>query len=788
MNISTSWLREWSDPNVSDIDLAEKLTMAGLEVDKIGPVAPDFEGVVVGVVVSCERHPNADKLSLCIVDIGKGSNLQIICGAPNVRKGLKVAVATVGAVLPNNFKIKKAKLRGVESVGMICSEVEIGLSDEHEGIMELDSSAPLGENLRCFLDLDENIIEFDLTPNRGDCFSVLGVAREVCAIYDLALPKREYRAKVTGRRTFNSTISSPKACPKYLTRIIEGIDTAAKTPQWMAQRLLRSSQQLHSPVVDITNYVLLELGQPMHAFDLKKINGNINVRMAKDGEKIELLNEQTVALRGDTLVISDQHSAIAIAGVMGGISTATEDDSTEILLESAFFDPISIFGVARSYSLHTESSLRFERGVDYELTHRAMERATELVLEICGGKASEINQCIDASSLPTIEQINITSEKISRVLGFELDPAWIESKFKSLHFDTISHGNSSWTIDPPSFRFDIRLQADLIEELVRLYGYDKVPVHNLSSTVNISSANQTQITSHDISHSLVNRGYQEVITYSFISNEYHDLINLDSVKIKLKNPISDDMSIMRSSLWPGLLQTVQTNQRRGYNNARFFESGLCFKGVSVDQQEQKIAGIVCGQRYDLQWGSTERNVDFFDLKSDVESLLNLSAKGYQFEAAEHPALQVGQTAKISNQGKVIGWAGALSPLIQKKLSLPSVFLFELNQIDIQDKEISTFKPYSAYQASHRDIAVVVGKDVNAEQLINSINSLKQNYLIDVKLFDVYEDENIGKDRKSMALNLIYQSSDITLTDDQLNQQVNEVVAHLVSKFSAKLRE
>ena len=417
-----------------------------------------------------------------------------------------------------------------------------------------------------------------------------------------------------------------------------------------------------------------------------------------------------------------------------------------------------------------------------------MERATELVLEICGGKASEINQCIDASSLPTIEQINITSEKISRVLGFELDPAWIESKFKSLHFDTISHGNSSWTIDPPSFRFDIRLQADLIEELVRLYGYDKVPVHNLSSTVNISSANQTQITSHDISHSLVNRGYQEVITYSFISNEYHDLINPDSAKIALKNPISDDMSIMRSSLWPGLLQTVQTNQRRGYNNARFFESGLCFKGVSVDQQEQKIAGIVCGQRYDLQWGSTERNVDFFDLKSDVESLLNLSAKGYQFEAAEHPALQVGQTAKISNQGKVIGWVGALSPVIQKKLSLPSVFLFELNQIDIQDKEISTFKPFSAYQASHRDIAVVVGKDVKAEQLINSISSLKQNYLIDVKLFDVYEGENIGKDRKSMALNLIYQSSDITLTDDQLNQQVNEVVAHLVSKFSAKLRE
>ena len=480
MNISTRWLREWVDPKVSDIELSEKLTMAGLEVERVGPVAPPFEGLVVGLVVSSIKHPNADKLSLCEVDIGVDSNLQIICGAPNVRKDLKVVVATVGSVLPNNLKIKKAKLRGVESRGMICSEAEIGLSDCHDSIMELDSSAILGENVRTCLDLDDHIIEIDLTPNRGDCFSVLGVAREVCANYDLSLFLKNYDAKQQGNKSFKAKVSNPNACPKYLTRVIEGIDNNAVTPKWMAQRLQRASQQLHSPVVDITNYVLLELGQPMHAFDLKKINGNIDVRMAKSGEKLELLNEQTVSLNKNTLVIADQKSAIAIAGVMGGMKTGTQPNSTEVLLESAFFDSVAVSGVARSYGLHTESSIRFERGVDFNITHQAMERATELVLDICSGKASAINECIDSSTLPRLEPIIITREKISSVLGFVLDPSWIESKFKFLGFNITKKNNNSWAILPPSFRFDIRIPADLIEELARLYGYDKVPVQRIS--------------------------------------------------------------------------------------------------------------------------------------------------------------------------------------------------------------------------------------------------------------------------------------------------------------------
>ena len=787
MNISTRWLREWVDPKVSDLELSEKLTMAGLEVERVAPVAPPFEGLVVGHVVSCVKHPNADKLSLCEVDIGVDSNLQIICGAPNVRKDLKVVVATVGSVLPNNLKIKKAKLRGVESRGMICSEAEIGLSDCHDSIMELDSSAILGENVRTCLDLDDHIIELDLTPNRGDCFSVLGIAREVCANYDLSLFLKNYEAKQQGSKSFKAKVSNPNACPKYLTRVIEGIDNNAVTPKWMAQRLQRASQQLHSPVVDITNYVLLELGQPMHAFDLNKINGNIDVRMAKSGEKLELLNEQTVSLNKNTLVIADQKSAIAVAGVMGGMKTGTQPDSTEVLLESAFFDSIAVSGVARSYGLHTESSIRFERGVDFNITHQAMERATELVLDICGGKASAINECIDSSTLPKLETILITREKISSVLGFDLDPSWIESKFKFLGFNITKKNNNSWAIIPPSFRFDIRIPADLIEELARLYGYDKVPVQRISVDANISQKSQSKVGSYDISQALVNRGYQEVITYSFISNEYHDLIDPSAKKITLKNPISDDMSIMRSSLWPGLLQTVEMNQRRGHHNARFFEAGLCFSGISVDDQRQKIAGIICGERFESQWGSPEREVDFFDAKSDVESLLSLSGNDYLFEAAEHPALQAGQAAKISRNGQLIGWIGALSPYLQKKLSLPKLFLFELNQSDIEQRKVSSYESFSSFQASQRDIALVVAKDVNADQLIHAIQSLDQKHLIEVNLFDVYEGEHIEKGKKSVALNLTYQSIEATLTDDQLNQQVEDIITHLESKFSAKLR-
>ena len=787
MNISTRWIREWANPDVSDNELSEKLTMAGLEVDRIAPVAPPFNGLVVGHVVNCDKHPNADKLSLCEVDIGDGSNLQIICGAPNVRKDLKVAVATVGSVLPNGLKIKRAKLRGVESNGMLCSESEMGISDSHEGIIELDLAAALGDDIRSVLDLDDQVIELDITPNRGDCFSVLGVAREVCVNYNLAMPSTSFKADQKGNKSFNSKVSNPNECAKYLTRVIEGVDNSAETPKWMAQKLLRASQQLHSPIVDITNYVLLELGQPMHAFDLKTIKGDIDVRSAKKDETLELLNGQTVTLSEETLVIADNNSAIAIAGVIGGMATATLANSSEILLESAFFDPIAISGVARSYGLHTEASLRFERGVDFNITHQAMERATELVLEICGGKASPINECVDSKSLPKLEPIEISNDKISKVLGFDLEPTWIESKFKFLEFDFTTNKNNSWTIKPPSFRFDIRIAADIIEELARLYGYDKIPVQRLSTVANISNSSQAKISSNELSNALVNRGYKEVITYSFISNEMHDFIDPKATKILLKNPISDDMAVMRSSLWSGLIQSAKANIRRGHHNARFFELGQCFSGTLVEDQVQKIAGIICGNRYDSQWGNSDSNVDFFDAKADVEALLSLSKNVYAFEEAEHPALQLGQTAKITKNNKVIGWIGALSPSLQKALSMPNAFLFEINQDDIEDGEIACYEPFSSFQASQRDIAIVVSKEVSADQLINSIKSLKQDDLVDINLFDVYEGEHIDEGSKSIALNLTYQSIEITLTDEQLAKKVSKIVSHLESKFSAKLR-
>ena len=787
MNISTRWLREWVNPDVSDLKLSEKLTMAGLEVDRIAPVAPPFEGLVVGHVVSCGKHPNADKLSLCEVDIGAGENLQIICGALNVRQDLKVAVATVGSVLPNKLKIKRAKLRGVESNGMLCSESEIGISDSHEGIIELDSKAKIGDDVREVLDLDDQIIELDITPNRGDCFSVLGVAREACVNYNLSLPALNYKADQKGSRSFKSSVSNPKECPKYLTRVIEGVDNNASTPEWMAQKLLRASQQLHSPIVDITNYVLLELGQPMHAFDLSKINGKINVRSAKKNEELELLNGQNVNLSEDTLVIADEKSAIAIAGVIGGMGTSTLENSTEILLEAAFFEPVALSGIARSYGLHTEASLRFERGVDFNITHQAMERASELILEICGGTASEINENLDTKSLPKLELIEISIEKISNVLGFNLDPLWVESKFKFLDFDYKKNKDNSWTIIPPSFRFDIRIPADIIEELARLYGYDKIPVQRLSVDTNMSNAAQTKISSNDLSNALVNRGYQEVITYSFISNEMHDLVDSDSKKILLQNPISDDMAVMRSSLWPGLIDTAKSNIRRGHHNSRFFELGLCFSGTEVESQVQKIAGIISGNRFNSQWAGADREVDFFDAKSDVEALLNQCKKDFTFEVAEHPALQMGQTAKIMKEKNHVGWVGALSPKLQKKLSMPNAFLFELTQSEIEQGETPSYESFSSFQASQRDIAIVVSKEISSDELIHSIQSLKQNDLIDVNLFDVYEGEHIEQGSKSVALNLTYQSKEVTLTDEQLAEKVSKIVGHLESKFSAKLR-
>lgn len=787
MNILSSWLREWINPKVSDKVLAEKLTMAGLEVNSIVSVAQHFENVVVGHVLSCEKHPDADKLSLCQVDVGDNDNLQIICGAKNIRVDLKVMVAKVGAILPNGLKIKQVKLRGVESFGMICSESELGLTENSEGISELDVDAPIGQDIRQYLNLDDNIIELDITPNRGDCFSVLGVAREVSANYTLpfvAPSKNDKPSILAGFSSIKTSVSNPSACPKYLTRSISGIDNTTATPRWMANKLIRSGQALHSLIVDITNYVLLELGQPMHAFDALKIIGSIKVRNAKAGEKCELLNETTATLEENTLVIADDTQVLAIAGVMGGMASSTQADTTDILLESAFFDPVAIAGIARKYGLHTESALRFERGVDFAITEAAMDRATQLIIEICGGEISAVNTCIDEAHLPVLKPITITQEKIHKVLGFALDSAWIEQKFVSLDFEISDKTENSWTIIPPSFRFDIRIPADLIEELARLYGYDKLPVQKLSLDSNISATSETQVDKNDIIQSLVVRGYQEVITYSFISEKYHNLTTANTDKIILSNPISADMSIMRSSLMPGLLQSVASNQRRGHNNARFFEVGLCFKGIVANQQSNKLAGIVSGNRFNAQWGCETTPIDFFDIKADLESLLKLSDATVIFVEGEHPVLQKGQTAQIKLNGKQVGWIGALAPSVAKVLSLPKCYLFEVELSVLLSKNIAKYQAFSQYQAIERDIALVLDEQIPVIELTSSINILEQDDFVAVQLFDVYSGQNIKSGKKSIALNLTYQSLEKTLSDEEVNTKVDEVLALMHKKFNA----
>ncbi|MDC0407661.1 phenylalanine--tRNA ligase subunit beta [Candidatus Thioglobus sp.] len=787
MNISTSWLREWISPVVTDEILAEQLTMAGLEVDGIETVAPAFSKVVVGHVVSCEKHPDADKLNLCQVDVGEAETVQIICGAKNVRTGLKVMAALVGAKLPGDFKIKKAKLRGVESFGMICSESELGISDSSEGIAELDVEASIGQDVREYLDLDDHIIELDITPNRGDCFSVLGVAREVSANYNMAFVMPDIEITALGKSSVATSVSNTSACPKYLTRSIKGIDNSVQTPQWMADKLKRSGQSTHSPVVDVTNYVLMELGQPMHAFDLAKIQGDIQVRNAKLGETVDLLNDSTVELKDDTLVITDEKSVLAIAGVMGGEASSTQTTTTDILLESAFFEPVSIAGKARNYGLHTESSLRFERGVDFNITELALDRAAQLVIEICGGVASEITKSVDESALPKLEPITITQAKIQKILGFELDSSWIEEKFINLDFEISDKTSHSWTIIPPSFRFDIRIPADLIEELARLYGYDKLPVQKLSLDANINVIKEAQIDKYDVMQALVSRGYQEVITYSFISEKYQDLINPLAKKITLTNPISADMSTMRSSLWAGLLQTVESNQRRGHTDARFFEIGLCFDGVKADEQSNKLAGIVSGNRFNAQWSSELQPLDFFDAKADLESLLSFTSATFDFEAAEHPALQKGQSAKISLNGEQVGWIGALSPTVQKELSLSKCYLYEVDLNAILAGKIAKYESFSSYQQAQRDIALVVDQATPVAALTQSINELKQAHFVGVSLFDVYSGEHIESGKKSVALSLTYQSLEATLADDEVNTKVDEVLALMKDKFSATLR-
>ena len=792
MKVSEQWLREWANPSISSEELVEQLTMAGLEVDGIEPVAGEFSGVIVAEVLETSQHPDADKLSVCVVSDGV-SQLQVVCGASNVRPGLKVAFAQVGAVLPGEFKIKKAKLRGVESLGMLCAEEEIGLSESSEGIMELASDAPVGEDIRSYLKLDDNCIEIDLTPNRGDCLGIAGLAREIGVLNKVDVAEQQIEAIAPKNEdTFPVNIGDPSACPRYVGRVIRNINPQASTPLWMVEKLRRSGIRSIAPVVDVTNYVLLELGQPMHAFDLDRLSGGISVRKADSNESILLLDGQEIKLDNKTLVIADQSGPIAMAGIMGGESTGVTSNTSAIFLESAFFNPLNIAGRARNYGLHTDSSHRFERGVDFELQKKATERATQLLLDIVGGEPGPLVEVVSEENLPQRQKVVLRKEKVNSILALSLENEEIEDMLIRLGFILEKTDDISWRVQVPPYRFDVEIEADLIEEIARIYGYNRLPVSMPSASLTLKEKKETSVSLKDMRRTLLSKGYFEAITYSFVDPKVQTYLEPELEAIALANPISSDMSVMRLSLWSGLIQALQYNQNRQQNRVRLFESGLTFKrGSEGIIQIPKLAGVISGPRMPEGWSQEKGLVDFFDLKGDVEALLELGGNvgNYSFVSTEHPALHPGQSAQIvSNNGKVIGLIGALHPSIEKKLNLTgTAYLFELDLKLIEQGKLAKFEELSKFPEIRRDLAIIVDKSIRLTGIVKVIKEEAGKWLTDLTLFDQYEGKGITEGRKSLALGLTWQNRSRTLKDEEISLLVDNIINNLEKQFNAELR-
>lgn len=792
MKFSEQWLRSWVSPQVSRDELVARLSMAGLEVDSVTPVAGAFSGVVVGEVLSTEQHPDADKLRVCQVSNGS-ETFQVVCGAPNVRPGLKIPFAMIGAELPGDFKIKKAKLRGVESFGMLCSASELQISDENAGLMELAADAPVGQDIRAYLGLDDVVIELGLTPNRGDCLNMSGLAREVGALYAAPVtPVAISPVAPTHDEVRPVDVLAPKACPRYLGRVVRNVDLSKPTPLWMVERLRRADVRSIDAAVDITNYVMLELGQPMHAFDLAEINGGIRVRMAEEGEKLVLLDGQEVSLRGDTLVIADHSRALAIAGVMGGEHSGVSDKTRDLFLEAAFFDTIAVAGKARSYGLHTDSSHRFERGVDWQLARQAMERATALLLEIVGGEAGPIIEAVSEADLPSVAPVILRAERIAQMLGMEMDAAEVERLLAALGLGVTSIAPGQWKVAVPSHRFDISLEVDLIEELGRLYGYNRLPVRYPQARLAPRARAESAVELPALRRLLVARGYQEAITYSFIDPKWFELFNPGAKPLMLANPISNDMAAMRSSLWPGLVKALQHNLNRQQSRVRLFESGLRFVGqLEGLKQEAMIAGVVCGKRLPEAWAHGREGVDFYDAKADVEALLGAAGAldAFSFVPGEHPALHPGQTARIERDGKLVGYLGAIHPELAKSLDLDQpVYLFELVLAEVMSGRLPTFSELSRFPEVRRDLAVLVDREVAAEAVLDTIREAAGEWLTDLRLFDVYHGKGIDPLRKSLAVGLTWQHPSRTLNDDEVNTTTQNIVTSLEGRFNATLRK
>ncbi|MDC0612238.1 phenylalanine--tRNA ligase subunit beta [Vibrio sp.] len=795
MKFSESWLREWVNPSITTDELTHQITMAGLEVDDVLPVAGTFNGVKVGQVVECGQHPDADKLRVTKVDVGEAELLDIVCGAPNCRQGLKVAVATVGAVLPGDFKIKKAKLRGQPSHGMLCSFSELGIDVESDGIMELPADAEIGQDFRVFLGLDDVTVDVDLTANRADCFSIKGLAREVGVLnrLDVTYPEiTPVSASISDEPKIE--VLAPSACPRYLGRIVKNVDVKATTPLWIKENLRRCGIRSIDPVVDITNYVLLEQGQPMHAFDLAKVDGGIRVRMAEEGEKLTLLDGSEVTLTPDTLVVADHKEALALAGIFGGEHSGVNEDAKDILLECAFFAPDAIRGRARSYGLHTDSSMRYERGVDYSLQHDAIERATQLIIDICGGEAGPVVGVESASDLPTPNKVALRRIKLDALLGHHVSDEEVVEILQRLGM-TVETTDEGWLATAPTWRFDIAIEQDLIEEVGRIYGYDNIPNQAPLASLNMNLYKEANLPLKRVRDLLVDRGYHEAITYSFVEPEQQKLFVPDVEPLVLPNPISADMSAMRLGLMQGLLNTVVRNQKRQQPRVRLFEYGLRFTPDQTAEngmrQEPILAGVISGTRSDEHWNLPSETVDFFDLKGDLEAVLELTSNstGYEFTPVSHPALHPGQSAAIVFEGKKVGVIGTVHPEVERKLGLNGkTIVFELEWSAIETRVVPEAASLSKFPSNRRDIALVVDEDVASGDVVKACRESQSSLVTNAKLFDVYVGKGIEEGKKSLAIALTLQSNERTLEEADISQAVDSVVSEMGDKFGASLRD
>lgn len=790
MKFSKEWLLQHLDVEVATAELVAKLTMAGLEVDGVERAAPALHGVVVGEILAAEPHPSADHLQLCRVLGSGGVVRQVVCGAPNARVGLKAPFAEPGARLPGDVVMAVAQVRGVESEGMLCSAAELGLGEDDSGLLELVGDLQVGGDLRDVLSLDDEILEVDFTPNRGDCLSIRGLAREAAVVLDAALVDFEpapVAAAIEDRLSI--ALHAGNACPRYAGRILRGLDPVAKTPQWLRERLRRAGLRSIHPVVDVTNYVMLELGQPMHGFDLERIRGGIEVRFGRVGERLVLLDGAEIELDDRTLVIADAERPLALAGIMGGSESGVGEATIDVFLESAHFDPLAIAGKARQLGLHTDSSHRFERGVDPDLPLRALERASALLLEIAGGCAGPVELVEIAGALPSPAVVELRQQRLSMLLGTDIPVARVEEILVRLGLQKLAETESGWQFRVPGWRFDLGIEVDLIEEVARIHGYNQLPVALplLASELRAPMAEPLPT----IRAALVHRGYQEVISYSFVPPDLAELISGASAGVQVANPISTAMSVMRPSLWPGLLLAAQHNLNRQQGRLRLFETGLRFAPEVGFGQQLTVAGLATGRRDAEGWANDRGQVDFYGLKGDAEALLWSLGIGRQVHAerAEHPALHPGQCLSfVVGDGRCVGYAGALSPVVARVLDIPQpLFLFELFCERLPAVETPRFQMPSRFPSARRDIAVVLSQEVTAAELLEVVRRAAGEQLQEARIFDVYQGEGVDTTEKSIALSLTFQDPERTLRDVDVQAAEAAVVAALAAKLGARLR-